>query len=305
MVSCESVGLSRKYWILAALAALLALAGLLLWRFGPWRRASAEAMLRELPPGEGLTVFVDARALRRSGILQRLAGEAGAEDDDYKAFVAATGFEYRRDLDAVLLRAGGGRRWIVADARLDLGKLNRYFLAHGGRCVGRLCSMRGSAPERQISWIRLQSGRLGIAVSPDPLAAAAFGGGSSPGAWQPPPAPLWVFVPSRDLYAPPGAPAWLDLAVQGLRGSKWLLWSAGLDSGRLRVSLEIACPDPAGALEIAARWDSVLASLREAAAHGDSDSFPALLAGASVHAAGDRVHAEWRFEWERLDKLLP
>jgi hypothetical protein len=306
MVSCETVAGSRKHWILAALAVALALAGFLLWRYGPGRRSDVRAMLAELPARDGLTVYVDARALRQSGILQRLAGEAGAEEDDYKAFVAATGFEYRRDLNAVLLRAENGRRWIVADARIDLAKLRRYFLAHGGRCVSELCSMQGSAPERQISWVRLRSGRLGIAVNPDPLAAAAFGDLAPEPQWQPPAAPLWVFAPAKMLDAGPGAPAWLELAVQGMQGAKWLLWSAGASGSRLQVRLEIACPDGEKAREIAGRWDSVLASLREAAAaHGDQDSLPSLLAGGRIRAAGDRVEGEWIFEWGRFEKLLP
>lgn len=306
MVTCETVASLRRRWKVAALAVALALAVFLLWRYGPARRSDARAMLAELPAGEGLTVFVDARSLRRSGILQRLAGEAGAEDEDYKAFVAATGFEYRHDLQAVLLRAGNGRRWIVADARIDLAKLRRYFQAHGGRCVSELCSMQGSAVERQISWVRLRSGRLGIAVSPDPLAAAAFGTPSPEPEWRPPDAPLWAFIPARILDAGLGAPAWLEMAVQGLRGAKWLLWSAGASEGRLQVRLEIACPDGAKAREIAGRWDGVLASLKEAAAaHGERDSLPALLADGTIRAAGDRVVGEWSFEWGRLEKLLP
>ncbi|MGQ9917296.1 MAG: hypothetical protein ACUVS7_07755 [Bryobacteraceae bacterium] len=306
MVTCKTVAALHRRWKVAALAVALALAVFLLWRYGPARRSDARAMLAELPAGEGLTVFVDARPLRRSGILQRLAGEAGTEDEDYKAFVAATGFEYRRDLQAVLLRADNGRRWIVADARIDLAKLRRYFQAHGGRCVSELCSMQGSAVERQISWVRLRSGRLGIAVSPDPLAAAAFGTPSPEPEWRPPDAPLWAFIPARILNAGLGAPAWLEMAVQGLRGAKWLLWSAGASGGRLQVRLEIACPDGAKAREIADRWDGVLASLRgAAAAHGERDSLPALLADGTIQPAGVRVVGEWSFEWGRLEKLLP
>ncbi len=263
-------------------------------------------MLAELPPSGGLTVFLDARALRQSGILQRLAGEAGAEDEDYRRFVAATGFEYRRDLDAVLLRSGDARRWMVVDARIELGKLRRYFQAQGGRCISELCSMQGSAPERQISWVRLRSGRLGVAVSPDPLAAAAFGETAPPPEWQPPDKPVWVHLPGETIEAPPDAPAWLTLAVEGLRGAKWMLWSAGPAGSGLQVRLEIACASAEAARAMAARWGGVLESLREAAStQGDRVSLPALLAEGRISARGDRVEGEWRIEWGRLEKLLP
>lgn len=306
MVSCEAVGAFRKAWMPAAVAAALAAAAFLAWRYAPWRGVDARALLAELPPGDGLTVFIDTRALRQSGILQRLAGEAGAESDEYRGFVAATGFEYRRDLDAFVLRSDGGRRWIVAEARLDYGKLRRYFLAQGGRCVSELCSMQGSAPERQISWIRLKSGRLGMAVNPDPLAAAALGGKAEPPSWSAPAAPLWLHLPGRSLEAPDGAPGWLRLAVEGMRGARRLLWSAQPDGDGLRVSLEISCPDAETARLMAGRWDEVLRSLRQAAEqHGDGVSLPALLAEGEFRAVGELVCGEWRIGWGRLEKLLP
>jgi len=306
MVSCLSVAVSRKALAGAAALAVLIAAAILVWLYSPWRSLDARSLLAELPAGDGLTVFVDARALRQSGILQRLAGEAGAESEEYRAFVAATGFEYRRDLDAFVLRSEDGRRWIVAEARLDYAKLRRYFLAHGGRCVSELCSMQGSAPERQISWVRLQSGRLGMAVNPDPLAAAAFGEKTQGLSWPAPDAPLWLYLPGRMLEAPDGAPAWLTLAVDGLRGARWLLWSAKPEGGGLRLRLEIQCAGADKAQEMASRWGGVLESLREAARqNGDQVSLPAILAEGSVQARGERVEGLWQIEWGRLEKLLP
>jgi hypothetical protein len=302
------VTLSRRK-VLAACGVLAVLAGgALLWFGLPLRPADARALLAALPPGDGLTVFVDARALRQTGILQRIAGEAGAEDEDYRRFVEATGFEYRRDLDAVVLRADDGRRWIALEARLDEDRLRRYFLAHGGRCFSGLCSMQGSRPERQISWVRLGRRRWGIAVSPDPLAAAAFTDGTrrqQPPEWQPPKAPLWLYVPGRMLEAPEGAPAWAALALGSLRESKWILWSAGAREGRIRLTLDIACRGEDEARALAGRWEEVLKALREAAAAaGDRDSFPALLAEGKFGAEGAFVRGRWQFDWRRLDKLF-
>jgi len=306
MVSCETVSASRKIWILVAAVAALAAAAYFAWRLGPRRGIDARAMLAELPPGDGLTVFADIRTLRQSGILQRLAGEAGAESDEYRGFVAATGFEYRKDLDAFILRSEGGRRWIAAEARLDYGKLRRYFLAHGGRCVSELCSMQGSAPERQISWVRLKSGRLGMAVDPDPLAAAAFGEKAKAPSWPVPDTPLWLYLPGRSLEAPENGPSWLARAIEGMRGARWLLWTARPAGDGLDLRLEIQCADAEKAKEMAGRWGGVLESLREAARQqGDQVSLPSILAEGTFQANGERAEGRWRIEWERLEKLLP
>lgn len=297
-----------RRWIVAAAGIALVAAAVLLWFRLPLRRADARSLLDALPAGDGLTVFVDARALRQTGMLQRIAGEAGAEDEEYKRFVEATGFEYRRDLDAAVLRADNGRRWIVVEARIDEGRLRRYFLAHGGRCFSGLCSMQGSTPERQISWMRLGRRRWGIAVSPDPLAAAAFtdeGRKPQPVEWQPPKTPLWLYVPSRMLEAPAGAPAWAVLALGSLRESKWILWSAGASGGRIELSLDVACQSQDAAKTLARRWEEILKALREAAAAaGDRDSLPALLAAGEIRADGGFVRGRWRFDWRRLEKLF-
>lgn len=298
----------RRTVVAVALVVLAAAALYVAWERLRPRGGPAGAMLAALPPGDGLTVFVDARVLRQTGILQRIAGEAGAEEDDYRRFVEATGFEYRRDLDAALLRAENGRRWIVVEARLDEDRLRRYFLAHGGRCFGGLCSMQGSAPERQISWVRLGRRRWGIAVSPDPLAAAAFtdtAGKARTASWQPPQAPLWLYVPARMLVPPEGAPAWAALALGSLRESKWLLFGVTASGGRLRFEFQAPCRDAGSARAVTGRWSEVLKALQEAAASaGDHDSLPALLAEGRVWAEGDTVRGQWMVDLGRLEKLL-
>jgi hypothetical protein len=145
-----------------------------------------------------------------------------------------------------------------------------------------------------------------MAVNPDPLAAAAFGEKSSPLSWAAPGAPLWVYLPGKMLEAPDGAPAWLSLAVEEMRGARWLLWSALPEGNGLRLSLEIQCTGADKAQQMAGRWESVLRALREAAQQqGDETSLPALLAEGRFEASGERVVGRWQIEWGRLEKLLP
>ena len=53
-----------------------------------------------LPADRATLVYIDTDALRKSGLLDLLAGSKAAEEADYRKFVEQTGFDYRTDLDA-------------------------------------------------------------------------------------------------------------------------------------------------------------------------------------------------------------
>lgn len=76
---------------------------------------------------------------------------------------------------------------MVIDGEFDFDKLEAYAKASTGRCANHLCSMTGSTPQRQISWLPLKGGMLGLAVSTDPMAAGALPS-VAPGAAGPSPA---------------------------------------------------------------------------------------------------------------------
>jgi hypothetical protein len=102
---------------LALLAGAVVLAGAALWWMN--RAPSAEEMLAWLPEGEGPTVYIDFALLRRTGLLDRLAGDAAVAEEDYKAFIGSTGFDFRRDLDAALVRFRPDATLFVLAGRFD------------------------------------------------------------------------------------------------------------------------------------------------------------------------------------------
>ena len=57
-----------------------------------------------LPPGDLTTFYINLSALRKAGLLHLLTGVTPASEKDYTDFVASTGFDYTRDMDAL---AGG------------------------------------------------------------------------------------------------------------------------------------------------------------------------------------------------------
>jgi hypothetical protein len=104
----------------------------------PFVAASSAQNLAALAPADSnMVVFADVAALRASPLLEELKAMAPSPtpDPDYAAFVRATGFDYQRDLDKVLLashQANGKTEDVaIAEGRFDRQKIRSYALASG------------------------------------------------------------------------------------------------------------------------------------------------------------------------------
>lgn len=105
------------------------------------RRHNAASAAAELPPLLSLVpsdstvlIYADLATLRESPFMMQLAALAppAAKDPDYADFVRATGFDYERDLDRVVLAIQGEEKsavtTAVADGRFDQNKISAYAL---------------------------------------------------------------------------------------------------------------------------------------------------------------------------------
>jgi hypothetical protein len=197
------------------------------------RQVTQQEMLARLPLGDGPTVYLDVASLRQGGLLDMIAGPRMTEDADYRGFVAATGFDYRRDLDAVFLTFRENGRYLVVSGRFDRGKLAQYAEANGGRCAGELCAVLGSTPDRKISYLPLGQKLLGMAVSQDSLAAAALKRRAQLPEDRPSTSALfWLYLPGAALKPraelPPAANAVLAL-LEGAEKAAFTLRPTGTE----------------------------------------------------------------------------
>src|SRR6185436_20824826 len=114
-------------------------------------------------------------------------------------FVRKTNFDYRRDLDSALVSFAPTGKYMLVRGRFDWKSLHAYAKEQGGSCVNAFCRMQGSAPERQISYFRVQSDLMGLAVSPDDYAARRLGESPSAPATEIPGDPIWLSIPASLL----------------------------------------------------------------------------------------------------------
>jgi len=296
----------RKHVLLAVgvLAAAAVAAGL--WWF-LWRPANAARMVALLPAGDAPLLYVDVGLLRQTGLLDQLAGQAGLEEAEYRRFVEASGFDYRRDLDAVALLFRKTDRLMVAAGRFDLEKLALYAKASGGRCAGSLCSMQGSSPDRQVSWMPLGRGLMGVAVSPDPMAAALMGNGSPGKGVQPPVSVLWLHIPGTDLRPGASWPPGVSALLSGLEGADRVMLKVGIQGSGLVIELEAPCPSAGKAGEVVARLDESTGMLKKLLAkenrQHDPKDLSAVLAGGAFEAEGSVVRGTWPVSRAFIDSL--
>ena len=167
--------------MLAGGTAVLAAGHHLGWRLpgSSISRLASLPNLAELAPADSnLVVFADVAALRASPLLDQLKSMAPSAppDADYLAFQRATGFDYQRDLDKVVLasdEASGKPEMVaIAEGRFDRQKIRSYALAtgklerHGGVEVYLLPSGTPGTPQaKTIALAFLSDTRIAISDS--------------------------------------------------------------------------------------------------------------------------------------------
>lgn len=186
-----------KRIILALLVAAAVAGGFFWWRTS--RSFTNQQLIQSLPQARATHVFIDVDGLRRSGVLDLIAGSKSTEDPDYKTFVEQTGLDYRTDLDAVAAAFSEGNTYLTLRGRFDPKKLAAYAQSHGGKCEGPVCSMPATRSGYSISFAPLRPMVLALAVSTDAHGVSLIGLQD----WRKPPKlpaePVWISVPSYSL----------------------------------------------------------------------------------------------------------
>jgi hypothetical protein len=277
--------------IIAIVAALIL--GATSWYF--IRPVTAAELLTALPPGEAPTVYVNVKALRAAGLIEKIAGPDTLEDPEYKRFVAATGFDYRQDLDAVVIASRPGDTMMVVAGTFDLDRLATYAKANGGRCAGELCSVQGSTPQRQISWTKVRQRVLGLAVSPDPMAATLLAGSGTKQDFPVPGGPAWVHIPGPALRPGSNLPPGVSALLSALEGARY----AQLSATATEITLTAPCPSEAQAGALAARLTETTKTLRSLLAREKTQAgmLADALAGGEFRAEEKTLRGRWPLKW--------
>jgi hypothetical protein len=226
---------------LALLLLVAAIGGFYAWRTS--RTLNDRQLIQSLPQARATHVFIDVDGLRRSGLLDLLAGSKSAEDPEYKTFVQESGLDYRTDLDAVAAAFAEGNTYLALRGRFAWKKLAAYAQTHGGKCANAACSMPATRSGYFISFAPLRARVLAMAVSTDEHAVGMIGLQD----WRKPPRlpaePVWISVPSfalSDANLGSGTHAFLEPLSQ----AQEVTFAVGSAPKGFQIRVEAVCATP-------------------------------------------------------------
>lgn len=295
-------------WQLAVLLAILCVAftgGIHLYRT---RGGSNPAdLVAYLPVDNATIVYIDAEAIRRSGILNMIAGSKAAEELEYQQFVDQTMFDYRSDLDAVAAAFKDGQVYLVARGNFHWKNLMDYAIRQGGSCHNSFCIAPSSRPSRHVSFYPLKPNLMALAISADDLAAYTIVRKPGKLALVPPNQPLWMLVPAVALKNADALPAGTKPYAAALQNAEQILFTVGPDSGHLQVALQVTCHDVPTAAKLLVDFQDATNTLQNFVAHEHQQPNPAELSGVLVagkfHRDDRRVYGEWPIPRALVDSL--
>jgi hypothetical protein len=267
-------------------------------------------MVALLPRREGVTVFLDIRALRRAGLLNLLQSSKPVQDVDYQQFVRETGFDYTRDIEALAARGNGQQTFLVIRGRFDWTRLREYALHQGGTCNGAFCQSPGTRPGRWASYLRIQSDVVGLAVSGDPADVLLLSPRKVNNAPPVPPDPVWVSLSNSVLPNANGLPLPLRLFALAVQPAQRVVITAGPDrNGRsdFQLNLQAVCPNAAVAdtMRTQLEMDTKLLKMELVREHRQpsASDLTGLLTAGVFREVGNTVAGSWPLRRELLNSL--
>jgi hypothetical protein len=289
---------------LAVLLAALGAGGFYWWRTS--RTLTNQQLIQSLPQARAWHVFIDVGGLRRTGVLDLIAGSKSAEDPEYKTFVEQTGMDYRTDLDAVAAAFSEGNSYLALRGNFTWKKLAAYAQSHGGKCEASLCSMPATRSGYFISFLPLRPTVLAMAVSTDQHGVSLIGLQD----WRKPPhlptEPVWISVPSyalSDTNFAAGTHAFLEPLSQ----AQDVTFAVGSAQKGFQLRLEAVCATPEIAelmtRRLSASTDLLRKMLDREHMKANPNDLSGVLTSGTFSQQNERVMGNWPIERGFIESL--
>jgi len=291
----------RRLFVLAgaAVAAALIFFGIQYYRYRFVRHNSD--LVRLLPPGDLTIVYADLGLLRRTQLLGLLSNIKVAPDRQYADFVSQTGFDYTRDLDAIVIGADSSQTFLIGRGRFAWDKLKSFATSHHGWCSDAGCQVPATTPGRWVNLITVQPDVLAVAISASPSDADNL---RPPGRRVQeiiPNAPVWTKLSHALLLNPTALPLPVRIFAISLQSAGSVTISAMPDRLELEATFANSAAADTAMRQLQMQTRILTAALSKEKA--DSASIGGLLTGGNFWLAGNELRGQWPVRPEFLRAL--
>lgn len=301
-------GKVRGWHLIAGLIAIASIGvGLAIY----WTRSSLldeTALAAYLPKRDAALLYVDVKTIRASGILAKLVGSTVGEEAEYKSFIARSGFNYKEDLDRILMSSANSQHYFVLQGRFDWRKLKLYASQEGGRCDGDYCWVPGTTPGRIISFYPIRRDVMALASASNEKAGRdinASGPVKLP--FDSPRQPIWLHVPASVLTTQQQLPAGMRLFLTAMQNAERLLITVGPKAQAIELAMDVTCKTAADAAIMKAQLESITALLKKLIAREKQQPSARDLSGVLTSGTFTRedrhVIGRWPVQKEFLDSI--
>jgi hypothetical protein len=298
----------QRRHIVALSVAACAIAGAVGYWYHARGAARAPSLASYLPADNASVIYIDVDALRRSGILNLVAGSKAVEEPDYQQFVNETKFDYRQDLDAVAAAFKDGKVYFALRGRFHWKDLKDYAARQGGSCHSDFCVVAGSQPNRRISFYPLKHDVIAMAIGPDDFAAYQIASASKKLELAPPKEPVWALIPAVALQRMDSLPVAAKAYVPALQGAEQILFSMGADPAQqLQLGVQVTCKDAMAASALLTQFEGTTNALRQVLSKmnrkPDSADLNGVLVAGTFHRSERQVYGAWPIPKAFVDAL--
>jgi hypothetical protein len=278
-----------------------------------WHRArqdfSDAALSRRLPePKTGVKIYLDARRLRDTGMLDLLLGSKAAEELEYRSFVDEIAFDYREDLDSIVAMFDGNTSSFLLRGRFEWPRIREYAEAQGAVCRDGRCFWESRTPGNVLSFCPVARDVLSISISPNLWAAqGAMVLRPIPAGYHVPPDPFWVAIPGSSIYAARSLPPGANSVASALRAAVRVTIGIGAEGESFRAEMRAVFPEESDAQASLDRLTELTSTLRKFLARGKTVPNPGdlsgVLAGGSFARHSREVIGRWPLHRDFLTAL--
>jgi hypothetical protein len=260
-------------------------------------------LVRLLPVGDLNLIYADIDTLRRAGLLGVLSNIKVAPDKEYDSFIAETGFDYTRDLDAIAVATDASRTFLAGRGRFHWDKLKAFANSHGGTCEADACRVPATTPGRWVNFISVQPDVLAVAISPTQTAADELRPPGRRLQEQIPNAPVWAKLSHDLLTHPIGLPVPLQIFAISLQSAESAILSAELQSLHLKAHFANAAAAETGRRQLEIQTRTLTTALQQNNQRSDRATMAGLLTAGSFHVIGTDVLGTWPIYPELLKAI--